>query len=57
MMLNFNNKRIFKCVCKMFLFKKQRRSKLYSVNYLKIYIKYYSKTQYRVYRFDKNRFK
>ena len=55
-MLDFNNKRVFKCVCKMFLFKKQRRSKLHSVNYLKIYIKYYSKTQYRVYKPNKNRF-
>ena len=55
-MLDFNNERVFKCVCKMFLFKKQRRSKLHSVNYLKIYIKYYSKTQYRVYKPNKNRF-
>ena len=44
MILNFNNERIFKYVYKMFLFKKQRRNKLYNVNYLKIYIKYYSKT-------------
>ena len=55
-MLNFNNKKIIKYVYKMFLFKKQRRSKLYNVNYLKIYIKYYSKIHYRVYKFNKNRF-
>ena len=55
-MLNLSNERVFKCVYKMFLFKKQRRSKLHSVNYLKIYIKYYSKTQYRVYKSDKNQF-
>ena len=43
-MLDFNNEKIFKCVYKMFLFKKQRRNKLYIMNYLKVYIEYYSKT-------------
>ena len=56
MMLNFNNEKIFKCVYKIFLFKKQRRNKLYNVNYLKKYIEYYSKIQYRVYKSNKNRF-
>ena len=56
MMLDFNNEKVFEYVCKVFLFKKQRRSKLHNVNYLKIYIKYHLKTQYRVYRPDKNRF-
>ena len=55
-MLDFNNEKIFECIYKVFLFKKQRRSKLHNVNYLKIYIEYYSKIQYRVYKSDKNRF-
>ena len=55
-MLNLNNERVFKYVYKIFLFKKQRRSKLHNVNYLKMHIKYYLKTQYRVYKFNKNRF-
>ena len=53
-MLDFNNEKVFKYIFKVFLFKKQRRSKLYNINYLKIYIEYYSKTQYRIYKSNKN---
>lgn len=48
--------RLFGCVCRVFLAKEQRVSKLSVVNYLGIYTGYHSSIQYRVYRPDKNRF-
>ena len=54
---DLSRERVFEYACRVYLAKEQRKSKLYSVSYLKIYTGYYSSTQYRVYRPDKNRLK
>ena len=53
---DLSKERVFGCVCRVYLAKEQRVSKLHPVNYLGIYTGYHSSTQYRVYRPDKNRF-
>ena len=53
---DLSNERVFGCVCRVLLAKEQRQSKLHAVSYLGIYTGYHSRTQYRVYRPDKNRF-
>ena len=53
---DLSEERVFGCVCRAYLAKEQRKTKLSPVNYLGVYTGYHSSTQYRVYRPDKNRF-
>ena len=53
---DLSKERVFGCMCRVYLAKEQRVSKLHPVSYLGIYTGYHSSTQYRVYRPDKNRF-